>query len=171
MRPPRVYAAPKTAAVRGNRREVRVLTEAQGPFEQGEPWAGHLGGGPAGRSPTRPHEASGVMTASAIWSSSPRARPQRTCPARHGTRRARHEDYGGQDDLTEALVTLCPVERRHGLPEAVDRPTIVTLGLVGSAEIEVRQGVQDDIPPAVASARARWAAAIAWSYTPEVEKD
>ena len=35
-RPTRVYAAPKAAAIQGNRREVRVLTEAHGPFEQGE---------------------------------------------------------------------------------------------------------------------------------------
>ena len=40
----------------------------------------------------------------------------------------------------------CPLEGRHGLPEAVDRPPIVTLGLVGEAEVVVRQRVQDDIP-------------------------
>ena len=39
--------------------------------------------------------------------------------------------HGGQDDLTEALAAPRPVEERHGLPEAVDRPTIVALGLVG----------------------------------------
>ena len=54
--------------------------------------------------------------------------------------------HGGQDDLTEALVAPRPVEGRHGLPEAVDRPTIVALGLVGEAEVVVRQRVQDDIP-------------------------
>ena len=36
--------------------------------------------------------------------------------------------HGGQEDLTEALAAPRPVERRHGLPEAVDRPTIVALG-------------------------------------------
>ena len=35
-RPARVYAAPKAAATRGKKREVRVLTDAHGPFEQGE---------------------------------------------------------------------------------------------------------------------------------------
>ena len=54
--------------------------------------------------------------------------------------------HGGQDDLPEALMTPRPVEGRHGLPEAVDRPTIVALGLVGCAEVEVRQRVQDDLP-------------------------
>ena len=48
--------------------------------------------------------------------------------------------------MTETLVALRPVKRRYGLPEAVDRLTIVTLGLVGSAEVEVRQRVQDDLP-------------------------
>ena len=39
--------------------------------------------------------------------------------------------HGGQERPAEALVALRPVEGRHGLPEAVDRPTIVALGLVG----------------------------------------
>ena len=63
--------------------------------------------------------------------------------------------HGGQDDLTEALVALRPVEGRHGLPEAVDRPTIVALGLVGYAEVLVRQRVQDDIPARPWRARGR----------------
>ena len=33
-------------------------------------------------------------------------------------------------------------------------------------EVEIRSGLQDDIPPAVASARARWPEAMAWSYVP-----
>ena len=55
-------------------------------------------------------------------------------------------EHGGQEDLAEALVAPRPVEGRHGLPEAVDRPTIVALGLVGYAEVLVRQRLQDDIP-------------------------
>ena len=55
-------------------------------------------------------------------------------------------EHGGQGELTEALVAPRPVEGRHSLPVVVDRPTIVALGLVGSAEVEVRQRVQDDIP-------------------------
>src|SRR5437870_1930387 len=43
-------------------------------------------------------------------------------------------DHGEQEKLAEALVASCPIERRHGLPQAVYRPTIVTLGLVGAAE-------------------------------------
>ena len=54
--------------------------------------------------------------------------------------------HGGQDDLTEALAAPRPVEGRHGLPEAVDRLTIVALGVVGYAEVVVRQRVQDDLP-------------------------
>ena len=55
-------------------------------------------------------------------------------------------EYGGQEDLPEALVALHPLEGYHGLPEAVDRLTIVALGLVGFAEVAIRQRVQDDIP-------------------------
>jgi hypothetical protein len=46
--------------------------------------------------------------------------------------------YSGRDHLAEALAASCPIEGRHGLPEAVDRPTIVALSLVGHAEIVVR---------------------------------
>ena len=46
--------------------------------------------------------------------------------------------HGGQGRLAEALVAPRPVEGRHGLPEAVDRPPIVALGLVGQAEVAVR---------------------------------
>ena len=48
--------------------------------------------------------------------------------------------------MTEALVAPRPIEERHGLPEAVDRLAIVTMGLVDSAQVEVRQRVQDDLP-------------------------
>ena len=60
-------------------------------------------------------------------------------------RKAR-DDHGGQGDLAKALVAPRPLEERHGLPEAVDRPTIVALGLVGCAKVTVRQRLQDDIP-------------------------
>ena len=75
----------------------------------------------------------GCSTASAIRSpSSPRALPSANVPssAWHPASQAR-AGHGGQDNLTEALAALRPVEGRHGLPEAVDRPTIVALGLVG----------------------------------------
>ena len=54
--------------------------------------------------------------------------------------------HGGYSGLTEALVGSHPVEECRGLPAAVDRPTIVALGLVGKAEVAVRQRVQDGIP-------------------------
>jgi hypothetical protein len=54
--------------------------------------------------------------------------------------------HGGQDNLPKALITPRPVDGRDGLPEAVDRLTIVPLSPVGVAEVEVCQRVQDDIP-------------------------
>ena len=36
----------------------------------------------------------------------------------------------GQEDLPEALVTPRPLKGRHGLPVAVDCPTIVALGMI-----------------------------------------
>ena len=104
---------------------------------RGVPWAGPLGGGTADQCRNR-HcmRLRGASTASAIRSpSSPRALPSANCPARHGTRRARHGSARRAGDLTEALVSVAPFEGRHGLPEAVDRPTIVALGLVGLAEV------------------------------------
>jgi hypothetical protein len=55
-------------------------------------------------------------------------------------------EHGGHDDLTEALVAPRPIEGRHSLPEAVYGPTVVALGLVGCAEVLVRQRLQDDLP-------------------------
>ena len=74
--------------------------------------------------------------------------------------------HGGQDDLTEALAAPRPLEGRHGLPEAVDRPTIVALGLVGVPRWWFASACRTTSPLAVASARARWPAAMAWSYAP-----
>ena len=54
--------------------------------------------------------------------------------------------YGGQNELTEALMAWRPVEGRHGLPEAVYRPMMVTLGRVGCAEVVICQCVQDNLP-------------------------
>src|SRR4029434_4698972 len=63
--------------------------------------------------------------------------------ARSEIRRGEH----GGDQLTDALVTLHTVEGCHGLPEIVDRPTIVALHLVDDAEVYVRQPVQNALPP------------------------
>jgi hypothetical protein len=46
--------------------------------------------------------------------------------------------HRGQEHLAEALVAPGLLEGRYGLPKAVDRPTIVALGLVGDAEDAVR---------------------------------
>ena len=72
----------------------------------------------------------GCATASAIRSpSSPMARPSANVPssAWH-TARLGTGAHGRQENLTEALAAPRPLEGRYGLPEAVDRPTIVTLG-------------------------------------------
>jgi hypothetical protein len=53
--------------------------------------------------------------------------------------------HGGHEDLTEALIAPNPIEGHHGLPAAGHRLTIGTLEEVGSAEVVVRQRVQDDI--------------------------
>ena len=55
-------------------------------------------------------------------------------------------EHGGQEQLTAALVAQRPVKGRHSLPEAVDRSTIVTLGLIGDTKVLVRQRVQDALP-------------------------
>src|SRR5262249_42442565 len=54
--------------------------------------------------------------------------------------------HGGQEALPEALAARRTVEEGYGLPEAVDRLTIITLELVGSAEAQVGQRMQDDLP-------------------------
>jgi len=46
--------------------------------------------------------------------------------------------HGGRHDEAEVLVALRPVKRRDSLAVAVDRPTIVALGVVGEAEAVVR---------------------------------
>ena len=85
----------------------------------------------------------------------PEGRPSANVPSaawRHGEEaRERRQGRIGKPKRSRR----CPVEERHGLPEGVDRPTIVALDLVGEAERLVRHPVQDGSPLAVASARAR----------------
>ena len=128
--------------------EVRVLTDAHGPFEQGErPGQVALAEGQQTDPPRGIHQARGVSNRlgnlEPFFPEGP-ALGERAqlgmAPGEVGT-----GEHGGQDDA-EALAAPRPVEGRHGLPEAVDRPTIVALGLVGVAEVVVRQRVQDDIP-------------------------
>ena len=53
---------------------------------------------------------------------------------------------GGQDRLTKTLAALRSVEGSHRLPDVVDGPTIVALGLVRDPEVEVRQRLEATIP-------------------------
>jgi hypothetical protein len=55
-------------------------------------------------------------------------------------------EHGGQSRPAKALVAPRSVEAHHGLTEAVDCSTIVTLAIVSETEAVVRQRVQDDIP-------------------------
>jgi hypothetical protein len=54
--------------------------------------------------------------------------------ARSEVRRGEH----GGEKLPETLMGLHTVQGRHALRETVDRPTIIALGLVGDAEVQVR---------------------------------
>ena len=54
--------------------------------------------------------------------------------------------HDGWDDSAKTLVAPCPLEGRHGWPQAVNRPTIVALDVVGVAEALVRQRLPDAIP-------------------------
>ena len=125
------------------------MTDAHGPFEQGErPVQVALAEGQQTDPPRGPHEAPGVSNR--LGNPQPFVPEGTALSKRAQLGMARSEpgtgDHGGQEDLTEALAAPRPVEGRHGLPKAVDRPTIVALGLVGYAEALVRQRVQDDLP-------------------------
>ena len=128
--------------------EVRILTDAHGLFEPGK--------GPrqvtlAQRQQTNPpigaHNARGLLHR--LGNPEPFF-PEGTTLGEHAELGMTHSEpgtgaYSGQDDLAEVLVAPCPLERCQSLPEAVDRPTRVTLGLVGLTKVEVRQRVQDDV--------------------------
>src|SRR5262249_33632917 len=55
-------------------------------------------------------------------------------------------EHGGEGHIVEACPGPCLVEECGGLPEAIDRLTIITLGVVGYAKVSVRQCVQLNIP-------------------------
>ena len=115
-------------------REVSFLTDAHGPFESGEyPGQVALAQGQQTDPPRGHHEARGVIHD--LGNPHPfvpggTALGKRTqlgmAPGEHGTR-----VHGRHDDLTEALAALRPIERRHSLPEGIDRPPILALGVVG----------------------------------------
>jgi hypothetical protein len=128
--------------------DVRLLTEVHGPLEPRER-SGQvaLAEGPQAHPPRGSHEARGVIDR--LGDPGPFVpkgpalgeRPQLGMALGEvGTRY-----HGGQEELTEALAAPRPVEGRHGLPEAVDGPPIVTLGPVDVAEFLVRQRVRDAI--------------------------
>src|SRR5438093_12493102 len=98
-----------------------------------------------------PHKANvklmGWSTASAIWSPlSPTDLPSANVPssAWHAARYAGVNTAGRK--LPGALVGLHSVQGRHGLRETVDRPTLIALGLVGDAEMQVRRQVERNLP-------------------------
>ena len=95
--------------------------------------------------------------------SSPRPVPRRTCPSRHGTRRGSHGVPRRAGRLDRSAVQRAGDDA--SLP-AVERLTIVTRGMVGEAELGGRW--QDAASTGLASARARWPAAMARSYAPLV---
>src|SRR5262245_31597648 len=54
--------------------------------------------------------------------------------------------HGGLVRTAEEGGAVSTVESCHGLPEIVNRPTIVALGLVGSADGLIHHRVQDNVP-------------------------
>ena len=138
MRPPRVYAAPKAAAIYGEKdRKVRVLTDAQSPFEARErPGQIALAKGQETDPVIGTHSAPSVRR----FLSDPQPFvPERSALSEQAEFSMAHGESGtgndrGQEKLVEALVAPCPVERRH---RSVNRLTIVALGFVGLAEILV----------------------------------
>ena len=134
---------------REKEREVRLLTEAHGPFEQEDcPGQVALAKGQQTNPRQGLREAMGVSNR--LGNPEPffpegMALGERAqlgmAPGEVGT-----GSHGGQVGLTEALVAPRPLEERSGLPEAVDGPTIVALSQIGRAEALVRQCVQDGLP-------------------------
>jgi hypothetical protein len=123
-------------------RDVRVLTEGHSPFELGErPAEIALTQEQQTDPPQGNHEALGVTNR--LGNSEPFI-PQGTARSEHAQlgmapREPGTGEHRGEENPAETLAMVCPIERCHGLPDAVDRPTIVTLGLVGNAEVFVRQ--------------------------------
>ena len=129
--------------------KVRVPTDAHGAFEQGErPGQVALAKEQHAYPMRGKHQACGVSKRlgdpESFFPEGSALGEQ--CPAGHGTGRGCTGVHGGQGDSTEALGAARTVEESRGLPEAVDRPTIVALGLICLAEALVRKGVQGIIP-------------------------
>ena len=148
-RPPRVYASPKAAAIEGKLPGSPCPTDAHSVFEQESalrrsPW----------RRASRPSPHKANIRLLRVMNRL--GNPQPFFPK--GTALNERAEFGmaygeagtgedgGQEHLAKALAVPRPGEERHGLPKAVDRLTIVALGLVGEAKGLVRQRVQNEIP-------------------------
>jgi hypothetical protein len=128
-------------------REVRVLTDAHGLFEQRER-SGQVA--LAESQQTDPikgrHEAR--------WVSRRLGNPERFVPegpalgeqAQFAMARGELDTglHGGQEDRTIALAAPLHIEDYYGLPVALDRLTVVAPGQVGCAKVLVRQRAQGD---------------------------
>ena len=141
-------------------REVRVLTDAHSPFEAREgPGQVTLAEGQQTEPVIGTHKAPGVRD---LLGDPQPFFPEGTAlgeQAELGMARGEPGTggHGWQEHLAEALVALRPIEERQ--PSAVNRPTIVALGLVGLAEVLVRRAGQYPRQPRRASGRAgprRW---------------
>src|SRR5262245_43608996 len=117
------------------------MTDAHSSFEQGEcPGQVAVAEGQQADSPRGKHQIAGGINR--LGNSEP------FCPegSTHGEQAqlgmTRGEpgtrDHSGQEGLPKVLVAPRTLEERYSLPEVVNRPTIVTLGLVAVAEILVR---------------------------------
>ena len=122
---------------RDKEREVRFLTDAHGPFEPGK---GSVQVALAEEQETDsirgPHETAGVRN---CFRNLQPFFPERTALSECAQLSMARGEEGkglhiGQIGLTEAFTALCTVEGRHGLPEAVDRLSIATLGPVCCAK-------------------------------------
>jgi hypothetical protein len=130
-------------------REVRVLTDAHGLFEQGEGLRQvALAEGQQADPPRGKHQAARVLNrlgnAEPFFPEGPALGEQTQLGMTRGE--SGTGLHGGQEGLPEALLAPRPVEGRQSLPDAVNRPTIVALDMVGSTELLVRQRLQDNIP-------------------------
>ena len=129
--------------------EIRILTDAHSPFERRKgPGQVALAEGQQTEPVIGPHKAAGVIDR--LGDPQPFFPQHIALGERAQLSMTRGKEgtgvHGGQEDLTEALAAPRALEGRHGLPKAVECPTVVALGMVGCAEGLVRQRLQDGLP-------------------------
>jgi hypothetical protein len=81
------------------------------------------------------------------------------------------ENNGGQIWQTEAFPEELTFETRHALSEALDRPLMVSRGHVCLTQVDIRDGLEGDIPKRLGageSALARREGALLVGRRPEV---